>query len=70
MNNNSNRKPTENTPSGFNEVPPHLEARNFLQHIEKFALSKRARNVHANSKTRHKFRKLVQNVKEWKEKPD
>ena len=70
MNNNRNRKPTATTPSGFNEVPLHLKARNFLQHIEKFTLSKRAKNTHATSKSRYKFRKLCQSVKEWKTKPN
>jgi hypothetical protein len=61
---------TDTTPSGFNEVPPHLQARNFLQHIEKFTTSKRAKNTHATSKSRYKFRKLCQNVKEWKINPE
>ncbi len=63
-------KSTNSTPSGFNEVPIHLQALNFLQHIEKFTLSKRARNTHAASKSRYKFRKLCQNVNAWKANPD
>jgi hypothetical protein len=62
--------PTATTPRGFNEVPPHLEAKNFLQHIVKYAASKRARNTHATSKSRYKFRKLCQNVKTWQADPD
>jgi hypothetical protein len=63
-------KSTDATPSGFNQVPPHLEARNFLQHIDKFTNNRRAQNTHAKSKSRHKFRKLCHNVKTWKSNPD
>jgi hypothetical protein len=62
-------KSTDAFPRGFNQVPPHLEARNFLQHIEKFTNNQRAQNTHAKSKSRHKFRKLCQNVKAWKSNP-
>jgi hypothetical protein len=72
--NNKKPKPTmvkSNTaPRGFNEVPPHLEASNFLQHIVKYAASGRACNTHAQSKSRYKFRKLCENVKTWQENPD
>jgi hypothetical protein len=63
-------KSTDANPTGFNQVPPHLEARNFLQHIEKFTNNRRAQNTYAKSKNRYKFRKLCQNVKTWSTNPD
>ena len=63
-------KPSVSMPSGFKKVPSHLEACNFLQHIKKFATSQRARNTHATSKSRHKFKQLCKNVNKWKTKPE
>jgi hypothetical protein len=62
-------KLTDATPSGFNAVPPHLEAINFLQHLEKFTTNRRARHTHQTSKSRHKFKQLIDDLDEWKKTP-
>jgi hypothetical protein len=56
-------------PTGFTIVSPHLEAINFLQHIDKMVHSKRAQTIHATSRKRHKFKKLQEDLIEWRKTP-
>jgi hypothetical protein len=56
-------------PTGFTIVSPRLEAVNLLQHIDKMVHSKRAQTIHATSRKRHKFKKLQEDLIEWRKTP-
>jgi hypothetical protein len=64
-------KSTAATPSGYNVVPPDLEAINFLQHLERFTNNRRVKQMHGNSfKNKHKFKKLSEDVIIWTKRPN
>jgi hypothetical protein len=66
-------KSTAATPSGYNAVPPDLEAINVLQHLERFTnkQKRRVKQMHSNSfKNKHKFKKLSDDAIVWKKRPN
>lgn len=56
-------------PLGFTIVPPHLVAINLFTHIERMANGKRSQTIHATSRKRHKFKKLQEDIIEWRKNP-
>jgi hypothetical protein len=64
-----NTKPAARPPMGFSIVPPHLVAINMLTHIERMANGQRSKTIHATSRKRHKFKKLTEDILEWRKNP-